>query len=397
MPPKKHEEPKKKVYFGRPGNSLKMGIVGLPNVGKSTTFNLLTKMNVPAENYPFCTIEPSVAKVAVPDARFDRLCQMYKPKSEIAATLTITDIAGLVKGASEGEGLGNEFLANIQGVDGIYQMIRGFEDEEISHVEGDVNPIRDLEIISTELIAKDKQNLLKKKEDLVKQAGRSNNKEAKDELEIIAKVEAILDAGKWVRWSDAWTDREIEVINKYYFLTSKPSVYLVNLSKADFLAKKNKWLGKIQEWVTTHGGGPIIPFSADYEREIFEEAEAMKKEESKVEEKKEDTRSMVPKIIKTGYKILELIYFFTAGEDEVRCWTIREGTKAPQAGGVIHTDFEKGFICVDSMKYADLDELGSEAKVKAEGKYRQHGKEHVIEDGDVLYFKVGDIKGGGKK
>jgi obg-like ATPase 1 len=392
MPPKKAEEPKKKAYFGRPGNNLKMGIVGLPNVGKSTTFNILTKMNVPAENYPFCTIEPSEAKVAVPDPRFDKLCEMYKPKSKIPATLTIFDIAGLVRGASEGQGLGNEFLSNISAVDGIYEICRVFENEEISHVEGDVNPVRDLEIISEELIAKDMQNLVRRKEDVAKIISRTNAKDAKDEMEVINKVEALFKDKKWVRWGD-WSEAEVEILNKFLFLTAKPVTYLVNLSKADFLAKKNKWLGKIQEYVQKNGGGVIIPYSADYELEIFNESQ---NEEKKEEEKKEDTRSQLPKIIRTGYKSLDLVYFFTAGDKEVRAWTIREGSKAPQAGGVIHTDFEKGFISVEIMKYDDLAELGSESKVKAEGKYRQHGKEHIIEDGDVCYFKVGDIKGGKK-
>jgi obg-like ATPase 1 len=399
MPPKKAEEPKKKIFFGRPGNTLKMGIVGLPNVGKSTTYNLMTKLNVPAENYPFCTIEPNTAKVAVPDPRFDALCAMYKPKSEVAATLTITDIAGLVRGASEGQGLGNEFLSHIQGVDGIYSIVRAFDSEEVSHVEGDVNPIRDLDIISSELCLKDLQILARRKEDLQKVIARMNGKNEKDEMEALIKAENLLKENKWVRWGE-WTDIEIELLNKHFFITTKPVVYLVNLSKADFINKKNKWLPKIQEWVQKNGGGAIIPFSAEFEVEVFQAAEAAKEkgEESKEMKPAADApNSMLPKIIRTGYKCLDLIYFFTAGEDEVRCWTIREGTKAPGAGGVIHTDFEKGFICAEVMKYEDLMALGSEAKVKAEGKYRQHGKEYVVEDGDILYIKAGAVKSAAKK
>lgn len=389
MPPKK-EEPVKKPLLGRPGNNLKMGIVGLPNVGKSTTFNVLSKLNVMAENYPFCTIDPNLAKVNVPDPRFDNLCKIWKPKSQIPANLTIIDIAGLVKGASEGEGLGNAFLSHIQGVDGLYQVIRVFEDPEVTHVEGEVEPVRDLEIISSELCKKDLQMLEKKLEDLVKVIGRTNDKRSKEEKETLDKVKVLLEQGLWVRSGD-WSLKDIEVLNAHLFLTAKPSVYLVNMSIADFKRKGNKWLPKVKEYVDKNGGGPIIPYSAEFEKQILEQAqEAKEKGEESKEEPKETAASisMLNKIIRTGYKCLDLVYFFTAGEDEVRCWTIREGTKAPQAAGVIHTDFEKGFICAEVMKYDDFIECGqSEVEVKAKGKLRQQGKESIILDGDICFFK----------
>jgi len=381
-----------KSIFGR-RNTLKMGIVGLPNVGKSSTFNLLSKLNVPAENFPFCTIDPNIAKVSVPDSRFDKLCEMWKPKSQVPAVLNIIDIAGLVPGAHEGAGLGNAFLSHISGVDGIFQVVRAFESEEITHTEGDVNPVRDLEIINHELIQKDLQQVAKRTEELDAKIKRNNDKDAKEEKEILEKVKTILEAGQWVRTGD-WKAKEVEILNTLLFITSKPVVYLVNLTIRDFKRKGNKWLLKIQEWVTKNGGGQIIPYSVEYEQFLFDCKE--KKEENKEHEIKPDSPSMMTKIIKTGYKTLDLIYFFTAGEDEVRCWTVRNGAKAPQAAGVIHTDFEKGFICAEVMKYEDFVEAGTEAECKAKGKLRQQGKEYVVNDGDICFFKF-NVTTTGKK
>lgn len=357
MPPKKKEEEVKKVILGRASNTLRMGLVGLPNVGKSTTFNVLSNLSVPAENFPFCTIDPNLAKIYVPDQRFDKLVEIYKPKSKVPPTLTITDIAGLVKGASEGAGLGNNFLSHIAAVDGIYHVVRGFEDPEIIHEEGDVDPIRDMEIIHGELIAKDLQNLKTSMDELEKVIKRTNAKPAKDEYEVLQRVEAMLKEGKFVKDGE-WAARDIEWLNNHSFITSKPIVYLVNISIDDYVKKKNKHLPKISKWISEHGGGPMIPYSADFESKVVSvgtDPEARKKAAEEM-----GSPSCIPRIIKVGYSTLKLIHYFTAGEDEVKCWTIREGTKAPQAAGVIHTDFERGFICAEIMKYDDLVELGSE-------------------------------------
>ena len=377
MPPKKKEEEVKKVILGRASNTLRMGLVGLPNVGKSTTFNVLSNLNVPAENFPFCTIDPNLAKTYVPDKRFNKLVEIYKPKSEVGATITVTDIAGLVKGASEGAGLGNAFLSHIQAVDGIYHVVRAFE-------EGDVNPPRDMDIIHGELVAKDQQYLKTKIEDLEKVIKRTNAKPARDEMEVLVKVQALLNEFKNVRDAD-WPAKDIEFLNQHNFITSKPVVYLVNISKEDFVKKKNKHLPKIQKWISEHGGGPMIPYSADFEKEVTSQGPNEEVRKNIAEEL--GAPSSIAKIIKTGYQTLRLIHYFTAGEDEVKCWTIREGTKAPQAAGVIHTDFERGFICAEIMRFDDFERLGSEQAVKAEGLYRQQGKEYEVLDGDIIYFK----------
>lgn len=386
MPPKKKEAPVKKVLLGRASNTLKMGLVGLPNVGKSTTFNVLSNLNVPAENYPFCTIDPSEAKVLVPDGRFERLCEMYKPKSKVPASISIWDIAGLVKGASTGAGLGNAFLSHIQSVDGIFHVVRAFPNEEVIHEEGDVDPIRDMEIITGELIAKDIQHLTKEISSLDTEIKRFNKKEAKEEREVLGRVQEMLDKKVPVREGD-WKTSDIEWLNKHHFMTAKPIVYLVNIGAEEYKTKKNKWLPKIAQWVSENGGGPIVPYSADYESEVLKTAGSPDKESRDKTAAELGAPTMIHKIVNTGYKALNLIHYFTAGEDEVKCWTIREGTKAPGAAGVIHTDFEKGFICAEVQSYDDLNRLGSEQEVKAEGLYKQQGKEYEVKDGDVMFFK----------
>lgn len=397
MPPKKNEAPApRKPIIGRLGTNLKMGIVGLPNVGKSTFFNILTKLQAAAENFPFCTIDPNEGRVPVPDPRFDFLCEKYKPASKVPAFLNVVDIAGLVKGANEGHGLGNAFLSHIKACDGIFHMLRIFDDEEIVHVEGAVDPIRDIEIINDELRLKDLESVLKVHDEIEKKVVRSGDKTLKFDYEVLHKVVEILrDQKKWVNKHD-WNDKEIEILNKNLFLTSKPLVYLLNMSEQEYIKRKNKWLPKIKQWVDENDpGATVIPFSAAYELKIQE----MSDEDRKKYVVETGAPSQMDKIINTGYKALQLSYFFTAGEDEVKCWTIQNGTKAPQAAGRIHTDFEKGFIMAEVMKFDDFKELESEAAVKAAGKYRQQGKAYVVEDGDIILFKfnAGAGLGGGKK
>jgi len=383
MPPKKDAHPEPPPLIGRVGTNLKAGIVGVPNVGKSTFFNVLTKSSAPAENFPFCTIDPNESRVAVPDERYDFLCDYFKPDSRVPAYLNIVDIAGLVKGASEGQGLGNAFLSHISACDAIYHMLRAFEAEEVSHVEGDVNPIRDLEIIFDELRLKDLQFLSGVIEKLEKTVAKAD-KAKKQEYEILLKVRHLLeDQKKHVRF-ETWGEREIEVLNHYLFLTSKPMIYLINLLEDDYIKKKNKWLPKIKAWVDEHDpGAPIIPFSGSLEFKLIN----MPDDEREKYIKEKNAASQLDKIIKTGYKALQLEYFFTTGKDEVRAWTIQKGTKAPQAAGRIHSDMEKGFIMAEVMKYEDFKHEGSEVAAKAAGKYRQQGKTYVVDDGDIILIK----------
>lgn len=383
MPPKKKEEVKERPILGRFRSNLKIGIVGLPNVGKSTLFNLLTKMSVPSENFPFCTIDPNAARVNVPDDRFKWLCETYKPKSEVPAFLDIVDIAGLVKGAAQGEGLGNAFLSHIMAVDGIFHVMRAFEDPDVTHVEDRIDPVEDLEIIHSELRAKDIDRLEGHIESLKKMIPRGLiKKEQKEEMAAAEHVLEFLQTGKDVRFGD-WNAVEVDFLNQFQLITSKPVVYLVNLSEKAYMKKKNKWLPKIFEWVKEHGGEPIIPFSGALEQQLHD----MPEDEAAKFCKENETSSVLPKIITTGFRAIQLIYFFTAGSDEVKCWQIRKGAKAPQAAGTIHTDFERGFICAEVMHFDELKEAGTEAAVKAGGKYRQEGKNYTVLDGDIIFFK----------
>jgi obg-like ATPase 1 len=297
--------------------------------------------------------------------------------------LQIVDIAGLVPGASKGEGLGNAFLSHIKEVDGIYHVLRTFDDPSVTHTEIEVDPVRDANIVSTELALKDLEYVKNRIEDCDKKIKRNNDKEATEEKALLSRVQTMLEANKWVRFGE-WKADEIALLNTHRLLTAKPVVYLINLSEADFQAKKNKFLVHIKNWVTNNIPGDIIPYSADYEKRIQHEPHS---------ETDAGPKSMLTKIIRTGYSTLDLINFFTCGEDEVRAWTIRKRTKAPQAAGVIHTDFEKGFICAEVMKYTDLMELGSEHACKHEGKYKQHGKDYVVEDGDIIFYKFNVGKG----
>lgn len=293
------------------------------------------------------------------------------------------DIAGLVKGASTGEGMGNEFLSHIAAVDGLYHVCRIFDNEEVTHVEGDVNPIRDMEIIHKELREKDLQNLRKRMEPLIRLA--KGDKAKKFELDTLQKLVEYLEADKDVRFGD-YNVKEIDVINPLNLLTAKPIIYLLNMSEQDYIKQKNKWLPKIKEWVEARNPkDPIIPFSGELENKLFD----MGPEEATKYCAEVKTRSMLARIIKMGYSRLRLISFFTVGKPEVRAWTIHAGMKAPQAAGTIHSDFEKKFICAELMSYADLKEAGTEAAVRAAGKLTTKGKEYVMQDGDIVEFKHG--------
>ncbi|KAF9452332.1 hypothetical protein P691DRAFT_795038 [Macrolepiota fuliginosa MF-IS2] len=392
MPPKKAAAPEKKTLLGRPGNNLKIGIVGLPNVGKSSFFNVLSETDLgKAANFPYATINPEEARIPVPDVRFDWLCEVYKPASKVPAHLTCIDIAGLTAGASTGAGLGNAFLSHVRAVDGIFQVVRAFDDDEVTHVEGDVNPIRDMEIIQTELRLKDIE-WVEKTIDNMKKTTRSlgsnslADKARKEELATVEKVYKVLTVdSKDVRKAD-WSNKEIDVVNSLQLLTAKPVTYLVNLSEKDYIRKKNKWLAKIKAWIDENNpGDPLIPFSVALEERLG----LLSPEEKKEEEQKIGTASALPKITQAGYTSLDLIRYFTCGPDEVRAWTIRKGTKAPQAAGVIHSDFENKFVCGEIMSYDDLKEHGSETAVKASGKLRQQGKPYEMVDGDIAYWKAG--------
>jgi len=391
MPPKKKgEEDEKPVIMGRVGTNLKMGIVGLPNVGKSTFFNVLTKTSIAAaENFPFCTIEPNESRCPVPDERYDWLCDHWKPASKVPAFLNVVDIAGLVKGAAEGQGLGNAFLSNIKACDAIFHVTRAFEDEDITHVEGGVDPVRDLSIIAEELRLKDIEYLDKQIASMEKTVVRGGDKAREFEYKTLLKVgEHIKDSdagpGRWIRYGD-WNGKELEAINPHLFITAKPVIYLINLSEKDYIKKKNKWLAKIVGWIQANDPGALaIPFSGILENKLFE---MTAEEQGAYAEANPGAKSTLEKIIVQGYKALGLMYFFTAGHDEVKAWTIQRHTKAPQAAGKIHTDFEKGFIMAEVMKFADYKEHGSEAGVRGAGGYRQQGKEYVVEDGDIIFFK----------
>ena len=381
------EGPPKRVILGRARNNVSIGIVGLPNVGKSSFFNTLSKLSVPAENFPFCTIEPNTAKVPVPDKRYRFLCEKYAPKSKVPAVLTVTDIAGLVKGAAEGAGLGNAFLSHIQSVDAIFHLCRAFQDKNVSHVEESVDPVRDLEIIHKELRLKDLEAANKYIEGNQKNINRGiGGKEAKFKFSVAEKARDFLAEGKDIR-ANKWDAKEIEVLNEFLFITAKPMVYLVNLSKKGYVERKSNWLLKIDEYVKNRGCNDImIPFSVKFEEELLD-AELAGPEERKKFLAGTKGRPMLPKIIHKGYEILDLIHYFTCGKDEVKCWTIRQGTLAPKAAGVIHTDFEKGFICAEVIKYDDFKALGSRQEVVKQGKVGQRGRNYEVEDGDIMLFK----------
>lgn len=360
--------------------SLTAGIVGLPNVGKSTLFNAITKKNILAANYPFATIEPNVGVVVVPDKRLDFLQDLYKPKSLVPTTFEFTDIAGLVKGASSGEGLGNKFLSHIREVDAIVEVVRCFEDSNIIHVENNVDPIRDIEIINIELILADLEIVDSRINRIGKKAMMSKDKDTIKEVELLNKLKSCLEKNEPIRGLDLDED-ELKIIKPFNLLTLKPIIYMANVSEDDLKNNGNVYVDKVRDYAKD---AEVIVVCAKIEAELCE-----LEEEDKLVLLNDlgVNESGLDKLIRATYSLLGLKTFFTAGTDEVRAWTFKNGMKAPSCAGIIHTDFERGFIKAEVMSYDDLHEFGSEKSVKENGKMRLEGKDYVMQDGDICYFR----------
>ena len=362
---------------------LSVGIVGLPNVGKSTLFNALSSKRAEAANYAFCTIDPNVGVVPVPDRRFDALVKLYQPAKVVPATVDFVDIAGLVRGASKGEGKGNAFLSHIRDADAVAHVVRCFEDPNVLHVDNRVDPAADIETIETELILKDLETV-QKRLDRARKAAKGNDALEKKAVTVCEALEKLLDSGEPARMLELEGEDERRVLRDMFLLTRKPMFYVANV-KEDQLASldDDPLVGRVRE-IAERRGAPFVVISAAIEAEIMQ---------LPLEERGDFLESVgleepgLNHVIQTGYRMLDLITFFTAGKPEVHAWTIQRGTRAPQAAGKIHTDFERGFIRAEVIHWQDLVELGGEAQVKAAGKMRTEGKEYVVHDGDVMHFR----------
>ena len=363
--------------------ALKCGIVGLPNVGKSTLFNCLSNAKAQSANFPFCTIEPNVGVITVPDERLNKLAELIHPQRIVPTTVEIVDIAGLVKGASKGEGLGNKFLANIRETDAILHVLRCFDDDNITHVDGSVDPVRDKEIIDFELQLKDLETIDARIAKVQKQAQTGGDKNAKMAYEVLSRYKEALEQGKAARTVQFETKDEQRIAHDLFLLTSKPVMYVCNVDEASAVTG-NAYVERVREAVKEENA-EILILAAKTESEIAEfddyEERKMFLDELGLEE------SGVSRLIRSAYKLLDLETYITAGEPEVRAWTYRKGSKAPQCAGIIHTDFEKGFIRAEVIKYEDYITLGSETACKEAGKMSIEGKEYVVQDGDIMHFR----------